>query len=100
MKRQLIIATLGIASLGLNSLAMKPVFSQSNDKFWEYDCYLKSNGKVVGHTEVLDTDPNQKFATSSCNSDVSACYPNLCGARLREKPIPPMSLDILPNSSQ
>ena len=99
MKRKLTIATLGIVSLGLNSLVIKPVFSQTTPQYWTYNCYIEETGELFGYTQSFGPNPELQFATEQCNFEIPKCQ-NFCVAKLQEKPISPMSLDTLPSSLQ
>ena len=79
MKRKLIITTLGIASLGINSVLMESVYSQIIDNNMLYDCYLESNQKLVGQVSVA----SEESPTSVCNTDIMECgfHPGGCYAR-------------------
>ena len=101
MKRKLTIATLGIVSLGLNSLVIKPVFSQSTPQYWTYNCYFEDTGELFGYTQTFGPNPELQLATEQCNFEIPKCNsPYYCVAKLQEKPTPAMSLDTLPSSLQ
>ena len=107
MNKKLALMTFGIATLGMNSIVLEPVSSRTPPLYmWNYDCYLKSNQKVVGQAVVIAEAPNYWQAYERCNLKfATVCvYPHsikyLCDARLQAKPFPPMSLNTLPSSSQ
>ena len=99
MKRKLTVATLGIVSLGLNILVIKPVFSQSTPQYWTYNCYIEETGELFGYIQTFGPNPELKTATVQCNFEIPKCQ-DFCVAKLQEKSIPPMSLDTLPSSLQ
>ena len=100
MNKKLALMTFGIATLGMNSIVLEPVSSQITTDTWNYDCYLKSNQKVVGQITLIAEAPDETLAIEACDSSFAICKEKFCKARLREKPIPPMSLDILSSYSQ
>ena len=73
MKRKLIITALGIASLGINSVLVESVHSQVTVQ--SYGCYLRSNGKFVGHVTVIDGNS----PIVACNEKIKECFSDESG---------------------
>ena len=80
MKRKLIITTLGIASLGINSVLVESVHSQIIENNQVFYCYLEIDDRRVGHISVSD----RNLAISTCNQEILECRsdPYGCYAQL------------------
>ena len=78
MKSKLIITTLGIASLGINSVLVESVYSQIIENNKLYNCHLKSSSRLVGQVSVS----NYEFPNLVCDREILDCFtdPNGCYA--------------------
>ena len=75
MKRKLIITTLGIASLGINSVLTESVYSQIIENNKLYNCYFQSTFTLAGQVLVS----NDEFPSSVCNAEIRECLLSLNG---------------------